>query len=279
MTVGEALRAATARLGTPWARDEAELLMAHALGCSRSAMLLAHMRDPAPDGFAPMVERRLTDEPVAHITGETEFYGRRFAVTPDVLIPRGDSETIVRAALKAAPAARRVLDLGTGSGCLLLTVLAELPEARGIGIDRSAAALAVAGGNARALDLAGRAELRQVDWTRAGWADALGNFDLVVANPPYIEADAPLDASVRDFEPAGALFAGGDGLADYRVLMPQLTVLLAPRGVAVVEIGHRQADAVSALAMAAGFAVTLHHDLADRPRALSLWEKGLAKGE
>jgi len=276
-SVGEALRDATKRLGADWARDEAEMLMAHALGVTRSAMLLGRMRDPAPDGFEAMLTRRLTDEPLAYIVGETEFYGRRFTVTPDVLIPRCDSEATLLAALEASPGARRILDCGTGSGCLLLSLLAELPEATGIGIDRSTAALAVAAANARSLGVAERADMRERDWNQPGWAAALGRFDLILCNPPYVEDGAALDASVRDREPAGALFAGPEGLDDYRVLVPQLPALMAPGGVAVVEIGWRQAEAVSAIAAEAGLTAALRRDLADRPRALILSQKSLAK--
>jgi release factor glutamine methyltransferase len=278
VTVGEALRDATARIGVDWARDDAEMLMAHALGVSRSAMLLEHMRDPVPESFATMLERRLKHEPVAYILGEVEFYGRRFRVTPDVLIPRGDSETVVSAALEACPAPRKVLDCGTGSGCLLLTILAECPRAYGVGIDCSPAALAVARDNANALDLAARTDLRDADWTQSGWADGIGAFDLILANPPYVEDDAELDPSVRDHEPAGALFAGPDGLDAYRVLVPKLPALLSPQGVAAVEIGWRQAEAVSDIAAEAGFSAELRRDLADRPRAVILSRKGLAKG-
>ncbi len=269
-TVADALREATRRLATDWARDEAEMLMAHALGVSRGAMLLGHLRDPAPARFDALLARRLAGAPVAHILGEVDFYGRRFIVTPDVLIPRGDSETTLIAALDAAPEARRILDCGTGSGCLLLSLLAERPGASGIGLDRSLRALAVATRNAEALGLTDRAVMRHGDWSRPGWADELGVFDLVIANPPYVEENAPLDSSVRDFEPAGALFAGPEGLDDYRVLVPQLAGLLTPGGVAVLEIGWRQAEAVAAIAAGAGFATRLHHDLAARPRALVL---------
>ena len=277
MTVGEALRAATKRLGAGWARDEAEILMAHGLGVSRSAMLLAHMRDPAPPAFTAMLARRLADEPVAYIVGEAEFYGRRFKVTSDVLIPRADSETTLAAALEAAPGPRRVLDCGTGSGILLLSLLAERPEARGVGVERSEDALVIASGNACALGVDDRAELRLADWSAPGWTDGLGQFDLIVANPPYVEDDAELDRSVREYEPRGALFAGPDGLDAYRNLIPQLPARLAPGGAAVLEIGHRQADAVTALAEASSFDTALHHDLAGRPRALTLVRKGLAK--
>lgn len=271
-TVGEALRAASERLATTsdTARLDAEILMAHALGCTRSDVLLRHMREPAPDSFAALVGRRMSHEPVAYITGQQEFYGRTFRVSPAVLIPRGDSETPVAAALEARPDARRVLDCGSGSGALLLTLLAELPKARGIGIDCSAEALAIASNNARALELADRAEFRVADWTVPGWADDIGRFDLVIANPPYVEDSAPLDRSVRDHEPHRALFAGPEGLEDYRVLIPQLPALLEPAGVAVLEIGHRQDAAVSAIAGASGFASALRCDLAGRPRALVL---------
>jgi release factor glutamine methyltransferase len=272
-TVTDALRRATARLNTDWARDEAEMLMAHALGVTRSAMLLGHMRDPAPASFTTLLARRLADEPVAYIVGEAEFHGRRFAVSRDVLIPRADSETVLLAALDAAPAARRILDCGTGSGCLLLSLLAERPGARGIGIDRSAPALAIAARNARSLGLEDRCDLRTGDWTAPGWADELGTFDLVIANPPYVEEDADLDPSVRDFEPHGALFAGPEGLDDYRILIPQFPMLLSPAGVAVLEIGYRQAYAVAAIAAEAGFAAELRQDLAGRPRALTLFRE------
>ncbi len=276
MTVAEALRDASGRLGADWARDEAEMLMAHALGVTRSAMLLGHMRDVAPPEFEVMLARRLADEPVAYIVGATEFYGRTFTVTRDVLIPRGDSEATLLAALEATPGAQRILDCGTGSGILLLSLLAEWPGATGIGIDRSPAALEVAARNAQVMGVTERAELVAADWTQPGWAANLGTFELVLSNPPYVEDDAELDASVRDFEPAGALFAGTGGLDAYLVLVPQLPALLAPNGVAVLEIGYRQAKPVTAIAQAAGFTVEIRHDLAGRDRALILRIKGLA---
>lgn len=270
--VAAALRAAAQRLEatSDTARLDAEVLMAHALDVTRSDLLLRHMRDPAPAGFAALVERRAGHEPVAYITGRQEFFGLPFAVSPAVLIPRGDSEVLVETALAVRPEARRVLDCGTGSGALLLAVLAGLPGAQGIGTDRSAAALAVAQANAASLDLAARTEFRLSDWTQPGWADDLGCFDLILANPPYVEDAAELAPSVRAHEPAGALFAGPDGLDDYRVLVPQMPGLLAPGGVALVEIGHRQAEQVSTIAAAAGMAATLHRDLGGRPRVLEL---------
>ncbi|MXP11077.1 peptide chain release factor N(5)-glutamine methyltransferase [Pseudoblastomonas halimionae] len=272
MTVAEALRDATARLADngDTARIDAEMLMAHALGMSRSDMLLKAMRDPTPADFADMVERRASHEPVAYIVGQKEFYGLDFTVRPGVLIPRGDSETIVRAALDRAPRARRVLDLGVGSGALLLATLSEMPKAEGVGVDASPVAIDVATGNAQSLGLGDRVDFLRASWRNIGWRDALGRFDLVLCNPPYVEDDAALDPDVRDFEPGEALFAGREGLDDYRLLLPQLAWLLDDSGVAVFEIGYRQADAVSQIAAGNGFETELRRDLADRPRALIL---------
>ena len=278
-TVAEAIRAATLALGegTDTARLDAELLMAEALDCTRSEMFLRRMHDPVPFDYAELIARRAAHEPVAYIRGYQEFFGLGFRVTPDVLIPRGDSEVLVEAALVARPGARRVLDLGTGSGALLLALLSELPEAEGLGIDRSIAALTVATGNARALGLASRAQLQFGDWNTPGWSAGLGTFDVILANPPYVEAEAELAPSVRGHEPAQALFAGPDGLDDYHVLIPQIPALLAPGGVALVEIGHTQSEAVTALAVQAGLAAQLHRDLGGRPRALEL-KFSLGKG-
>ena len=272
MTVALAIRTATESLSatSDTARLDAEVLMAHALQCSRTDLLLRHMGDPVPEVFAALIARRAGHEPVAHITGHQEFWGLPFRVTSATLIPRGDSETIVETALEACRAPARVLDCGTGTGALLLSVLHEWAGADGVGVDASPAALAVAQGNAEALGLGDRARMVLADWTQPGWADGLGRFDLILANPPYVETDAPLAPSVRDFEPAGALFAGAQGLDDYRVLIPQLPGLLNPDGVAVIEIGHEQAQSVGEIATKAGFAVKLRLDLAGRPRALLL---------
>jgi len=273
VTVAQALRDAAARLaaGSDTARLDAEVLMAHALGVSRSDVLLRHMGDAAPAGFAALVERRLGHEPVAYITGQLEFFGLPFQVSAAVLIPRGDSEVLVEQALAQAPAHARVLDCGTGSGALLLAVLANLADASGVGIDRSPQALAVAQANAEALGLAARTRMVAADWDVPGWADVLGGpFDLVLANPPYVEDAADLAPSVREHEPAGALFAGAEGLDAYRSLIPQLPRLLAPDGRALVEIGHAQAPAVTEIANRAGLTASLHHDLGGRPRVLEL---------
>lgn len=277
-TVAAALRAATERLEpvSDTARLDAELLLAHAMGVSRSDLLLRHMRDVVPAGFAALADRRMQREPIAYITGRQEFYGLDLMVSPAVLIPRGDSETLIEAAqvaLANTPPAR-MLDLGTGSGALLLAAHSLWPAAEAWGIDRSPDALAVAQANATALGMGAR--FRIADWHQPGWNDGFGRFDLILANPPYVEDDAALDADVRNWEPAGALFSGPDGLDDYRILVPQLPLLLAECGCALVEIGWAQADAVAAIAAEAGLSSRLHRDLAGRPRALCL-RLGLGK--
>lgn len=271
-TVAAALREAAVRLAatSDTGRLDAELLMAYALGVSRSELLLRHMERPAHPAFAGLVERRARHEPVAYILGRKEFFGREFAVARGVLIPRMDSETTVEAALEARPTLARVLDCGSGSGALLLTVLAERPGATGVGIDRSPEALEISARNANRLALSDRAQWLRRDWNAQGWAEGIGRFDLILANPPYVEEDARIEPAVRAWEPAGALFAGPEGLDDYRALVPQLPPLLADGGVAVLEIGATQAEVVASIASLAGFESELHHDLGGRPRALVL---------
>lgn len=267
MKVREALRAAAERLAsisdTP--RLDAELLMAHALGVERQAMLLAHLEQPVPGDFTALVERRLACEPVAYITGVREFWSLPIGVAPGVLIPRPDSETLIEAAIDAreSPPAR-ILDLGTGSAALLLAALAQWPAATGIGIDRSAAALACARANAGRLGMAERAEFREGNWG-AGLAE---RFDLVLCNPPYIEEAADLPPAVLGHEPAEALFAGPDGLADYRRLAPQIAGLLLQGGIACIEIGADQDAAARVIFAANGLKSALRRDLAGRPRCL-----------
>ena len=273
MTVAEAIRAAAAKLesNSDTARLDAELLMAHALRVSRSDLLLRHMTDMAPASFDGLVDRRASREPVAHLTGEQEFFGRSFQVSSDTLIPRGDTETLIEAALEFAPQAKRVLDLGTGSGALLVTALLELPEAIGIALDFSQAALAMAEANARNLGLdRGRSQFALKDWSAPNWSEGLGKFDLILCNPPYVEDGAGLEPDVREFEPKQALFSGPEGLDDYRILIPQLRGLMSENAIALLEIGHTQGESVTQIACAQGFEVTLRKDLARRPRCLVL---------
>lgn len=278
LRVAAALREAAALLApvTDAARLEAEWLMAHALGCSRSELLLRHMADPAPATFDALVARRARGEPLAHVTGETEFYGLTLRVTPDVLVPRSDTELLIDIAREklARRPPRRILDCGTGSGALLLAALSVWPRAEGIGIERSPAALAVARANMVAQKVSDRATMMAADWTRSGWTDDLGRFDLVLANPPYVATDdSDLARDVAASDPHGALFAGASGLDDYRLLVPALHDLLAPGGWAVFEIGSRQGGAVSGIGEAAGLRADVHQDLAHRPRAVSMWHE------
>lgn len=250
---------------SPTARLDAELLLAHALGIERNALLLDLTR-PVPDSFWPLIERRAAQEPVAYITGTRGFWTLDLMVGPGALVPRVDSETLVDAALrhfKGRPPAT-LLDLGTGPGTLLLALLDEWRRARGLGVDRSPQALGYAVANAEACGLSDRARFVCGDWAAA----LTGPFDCIVTNPPYIGTGETLSHEVRGYEPASALFAGADGLDDYRALAPELCRLLAPGGAAVVEIGHEQASAVTSLLEEQGFQVALHRDLGGRPRAL-----------
>ncbi|WP_033074228.1 peptide chain release factor N(5)-glutamine methyltransferase [Sphingopyxis sp. MWB1] len=272
--VARSIRAAAARLAdvsdTP--RLDAELLMAHALGTERASLLLDPARFTVPAAFEALVARRLAHEPVAYILGYRDFWTIRLAVGPGVLIPRPDSETLIEAALTFSRGAgragwpRHILDLGTGPGTLLLAALSEWPQATGLGIDASEAALDYARRNAAALGLDARASFRQGDWA----AGITERFDLILCNPPYIGADEALMPQVARHEPAAALFAGEDGLDDYRRIIPALPVLLAERGAAILEIGAAQAMSVTRLAESAGFSVSCRQDLGGRDRALCL---------
>jgi release factor glutamine methyltransferase len=270
MRAAEAIAAAAQRLAgssdTP--RLDAALLMAHALGIEREAMLLSDQSMPAPAGFEALVQRRTAGEPIAYIIGRRAFWTIDLEVGPGVLIPRPDSETLIEAAVEhfGASAPSRVLDLGTGSGALLLAALAQWPGASGLGIDASSVALGVAKANAHRLGMAKRAMFE-----RGNWATGLAEtFDLILCNPPYVEAQAELPCDVVEWEPHEALFAGRDGLDAYRVLAPQLAPLIAPGGVVCVEIGATQEASAGALFAAQGLGVALRHDLAGRPRCLML---------
>lgn len=260
------VREAASRIGGDTARLDAELIVAHALGIGREALLLGAFDLGDVSAADALIARRMALEPMAYILGHQEFWSLDLVVTPDVLIPRADSETLVAAALAIIPmdAPARVLDLGTGSGALMLAVLSERQFASALATDSSAAALSIARRNAIRLDLADRCEFRVADW--AGDIDE--RFDLVLCNPPYIAVCEEIGAGVSEYEPHAALFAGGDGLDDYRKILPQLLHLLRPGGAAILEIGYRQAGAVLVLGEASGLAGHVECDLAGRDRMI-----------
>lgn len=237
--------------GIPDAAADARRLLAHALGVEpgRLTIRLAEGMSPAQSAaFGALLARRIRREPVSQILGERLFWGRSFRVTRDTLDPRPETETLVACALEEPFA--RLLDLGTGTGCLLVTLLAECPEATGIGIDLSPAALAVAGQNAARHGVAERADLLLSDWYEA----VSGEFDLILSNPPYIPAAEldRLEPEVRDWEPHLALTDGGDGLAAYRAVLGGARPHLRSGGRVAVEVGAGQAPAVLAIGQAAG---------------------------
>jgi release factor glutamine methyltransferase len=268
--VGKALAAAASRLAgsSESPRLDAELLMAHVLGVEREAMLLSGMDGQAPPAVEALVARREAGEPVAYITGRRAFWTIELEVGPGVLIPRPDSETLIEAGVDhfrgRSPAT--ILDLGTGPGTLLLATLDQWPDARGLGIDKSEKALGYARRNAERLGLAGRAEFRLGDWAEG--VDQ--RFDLILCNPPYVEAEAELPPDVSQWEPPEALFAGPDGLDDYRRLALEIGRLLGASGVACIEIGATQEAAASVIFRAANLGVRMRNDLAGRPRCLVL---------
>lgn len=270
MKVAAALRQAAAALAassdTP--RLDAEVLMAHALGVERELLLLSLMESDTPEAFEALIERRVLGEPVAYITGRRAFWTIELEVGPGVLIPRPDSETLLEAAVEhfGAKGPTTVLDLGTGPATLLLAALDQWPSAQGVGVDSSEAALAFAVRNAERLGLSERASFRLDDWGEG----AGGAFDLILCNPPYVEDGAELPAEVARFEPASALFAGPDGLDAYRRLAPQIRPLLSPEGIACIEIGAGQSEAVGALFAAHGFQPEYRNDLAGHRRCLLL---------
>lgn len=272
MTGAEALRAALPRLqaaGVEGAARDLRLLLAFATGIPPDR-LTPVLADPLPGAaaarFEAAVTARVARQPVSQIVGGRLFWGRWFRVTPDVLDPRPETETLIAAALDGEFS--RVLDLGTGSGAILITLLAERGEATGTGVDLSPKALSVAAANAAALSVAGRATFLQSDWLSA----VRGRFDLVVANPPYIaEAELPaLSPEVRLWEPRLALTPGGDGLDACRSILRDVRSVLVPSGRVLLEIGASQGDAVAALCQSAGLqAVTVLQDMDGRDRVVS----------
>lgn len=281
-TLGDLQRSGRARLaaaGVDSAALDAVLLLCAATGERRETVMAYPERTvfaAAADAYRAMIDRRAAREPVSRILGKREFWGLEFIVAAPVLDPRPDTETLVRAALDwlegRGPA--RIVDLGTGSGCILLALLSERPDDTGLGIDASQAALAIARANAGALDLSGRAAFVAGDWL-AGLADA--SADLIVTNPPYIPRGdiAGLEPEVREHDPVGALDGGPDGLGAYRVIARDLARVLAPGGAAFIEIGAGQEDDVTALLDAAGArAVQPFPDLSGRVRCLGAFFAG-----
>jgi release factor glutamine methyltransferase len=245
--------------------------LAHALGTSPEALLRDRSTAIDPAGFAPLLARRLAHEPLALILGKREFWSLEFAVSPATLIPRPESETLIESALSAfrdrAPP-QRILDLGTGTGCLLLAALWEFRSAVGVGVDRSASAAALALRNAMALGLADRTL-----FVRGDWADALeARFDLILCNPPYIPTSelSGLMPEVAIYEPRTALDGGPDGCDSYRRLLPDLPRILDPDGIAVLEMGQHQAEMVAALARREGMVGDFRNDLSGIARVIVL---------
>lgn len=273
--IARALSRATNQIGrisdTP--RLDAELLMAEALHIDRDKLILSPPdRDP-PEVFWDLVERRKAGEPIAYITGRRAFWNIDLHVGPGVLIPRPDSEVLIASAIEhfeGNEGPKRILDLGTGPGTLLLAALDLWPNATGLGVDSSPRALSYAASNARRLGFESRARLSVGDWAQG----IKEKFDLILCNPPYVAKGANLGPGVRGYEPDEALFAGEEGLDAYRKLAPQFPQLLNPAGLAAVEIGYDQGLVASGLLARDGLVGKVVEDLAGRPRAVLLtWLK------
>jgi len=273
MNIGDALEEGTALLerATDAPRLEAEVLLAHVTGLPRTA-LLAHPERSLPAArqiaYRGLLRRRAASHPLPYLTGRVEFYGLELAVTPDVLIPRPETETLVEMALERRPAT--VVDVGTGSGCIAVALAVHLPGARVYATDISAPALRVAAANARRHGVQDRVRLIRCDLV----GPLRGPFDLIVSNPPYVAEEewGHLPRSVRQHEPALALHGGPDGLAVARRLLESAPPLLGPSGALLVEIGAAQGERAAALArslLPKGH-VAIHPDLAGRDRVLEV---------
>jgi release factor glutamine methyltransferase len=269
--VARALADATRQLSetsdTP--RLDAELLMAEALHIDRDRLILNPPdRDP-PKRFQAMLKRRLKGEPVAYITGRRAFWNIELHVGPGVLIPRPDSEVLISSAIEhfeGTEGPKKILDLGTGPGTLLLAALDLWPDATGLGVDSSRRALSYASANSRRLGFEKRAKFRIGDW-----ADGIDEkFELILCNPPYVAEDEPLGAGVAEHEPEEALFAGPEGLDSIRRLAPEIPRLLTAGGLAAVEIGASQGEAAMRLLSRKGLSASLAQDLGKRDRAVLL---------
>jgi release factor glutamine methyltransferase len=281
ITVREALDDAATRLGMAAiadARREARVLVAAALGWEAAEVFArpeASLDRMARMRFTELLARRAAREPISRILGHREFWSLRFALSPETLDPRPDSETLIEAALAELPdrtRAYRLLDLGTGSGCLLLALLTELPRAEGLGVDCALGAVETARRNAAALGLGGRTRFLVSDWGTA----IQGQWDVILANPPYIASEEVplLMPEVADYEPRVALDGGPDGLNAYRLLAPELTRLGSPAAVAVVEVGVGQAAKVAEIMTQEGLALRrVRHDLSGVDRCLVLGQR------
>lgn len=279
ITVKTAWAAAVAILkesGIDTPAADARLLVQHALGTSHENLLMQGSRDVSTDEqelLDSLLQRRLNREPVSRIVGQRAFWKGDFIVTPDTLDPRADSETLIEAALTHVQPGNsdgplRVLDLGTGTGCLLISLLHEWPQATGVGLDISAAAAEVARANTAQLNAPDRAVIIASDW-QAYRAETA--FDVVISNPPYIapEEAETLEPEVRDFDPHIALFAGGQGLDAYRSILSNIDVWLKPGGWLLLETGYQQAEKVAQIVTAAGLAVVeIRADLGGHPRVV-----------
>jgi release factor glutamine methyltransferase len=278
IAVGTALADAATRLsaaGISDARREARLLVAEALGCDAARVLgfpESAMTAAAGRRLDELIARRSAREPVSRILGYREFWSLRFELSPETLDPRPDSETLIESGLGALGERERVyrvLDFGTGSGCLLLALLSELPNALGTGVDLSEGALETARRNAAALGLRGRTQ-----FVRGNWGEGLsGEWDVILANPPYIPSHGlpTLMPEVACYEPKLALDGGTDGLQAFRALAPEIARLLAPTGVAAIEVGAGQAPTVAAIMTGAGLVLrAIRHDLSGVDRCLLL---------
>jgi release factor glutamine methyltransferase len=273
----DALRLAVPRLAAAGVEDaarDARVLLAHALGVAADRMTLHlpdEMTEPQTQAYEEALQAREARQPVAQITGRRLFWGQWFRVTRDTLDPRPDTETLVAEALTQP--FLKVLDLGTGTGCILLSCLKGMPMARGVGVDVSEVALAVAAENSWDLGLQARAKFVQSNW----FDKVSGAFDLIVSNPPYIAADEmpALAPEVRDWEPHLALTPGGDGLGAYRAIARGALARLMPGGRLLVEIGPTQGAAVSALFAAAGMdGIRVLPDMDGRDRVVSATKPG-----
>jgi release factor glutamine methyltransferase len=268
------LAASLSHLDTP--ALDARLLIAAALGLDADRLVLSDYRAVTPSEAARIdlyLARRIAGEPVSRIIGEREFWGLAFTLAPETLVPRPDTETVVEAVLAyfdrrgGRERPFRIVDIGTGTGAILIALLTELPSATGIGTDLSAGAARQALANAERHGVADRALFVQ-----GRWAECCMSADVIVSNPPYIESAVieTLDAAVREHDPRLALDGGADGLDAYRAIVMDLDRLLAPEGAAFLEIGYDQAASVGALLEAAGFSSSLHRDLAGHDRVLEV---------